>query len=57
MNLTSPSAQPSINIGSLQPDTAYSCSVSAVTIAPGPFSTSVPFTTDPDSKLELYFIL
>ena len=56
-NLTSTSAQPSINIGGLQPDTAYSCSVSAVTVAPSPFSTYLTFNTDADSELldQMYY--
>ena len=54
LNHTTPTSQPSGNIGSLQPDTAYTCSVAAVTVSTGPFSPAINFTTEPDSMLLRY---
>ena len=51
LNHTTPTSQPSENIGSLQPDTAYTCSVAAVTVSPGPFSLAINFITEPDGML------
>jgi receptor-type tyrosine-protein phosphatase Q len=47
-NHTTPTSQPSGNVGSLQPDTEYTCSVAAVTVSTGPLSPAITFTTEPD---------
>ena len=49
-NLTSSSSRPSMYIGYLRPSTTYICSVAAVTVLVGPFSTGLSFTTQPHSK-------
>ena len=50
-NHTTPTSQPSGNVGSLQPDTEYTCSVAAVTVSTGPLSPAITFTTEPDGML------
>ena len=47
-NQTTSDSRPSIYVTSLQPNTHYSCSVAAVTVASGPLSASIYFTTDQD---------
>ena len=55
-NQATTDSRPSFLITSLQPSTDYSCSVAAVTVASGPFSSSINFTTDPDgTALYLWF--
>ena len=53
-NITTPTSQLSINIGSLQSDSAYTCAVAAVTISPGPFSTPVTFSIEYDGKIRFH---
>ena len=41
-----------ITIGSLHPYHTYNCTVSAVTISPGPFSTVITVRTDEDGRYD-----
>ena len=45
-----PTAQLSITVGDLHPYYTYNFSVSAVTVAPGPYSEPLVVQTLPDSK-------
>ena len=51
LNITTLTSQPSADIGSLQPQRTYTCSVAAVTVSLGPFSSSISFTTESDGML------
>ena len=50
-NITSPSSQSLLNIGSLEPGAVYTCSVTAETVSQGPFSQRLFTTTKPDGKV------